>query len=281
MTRAVEFEELRPLLLAIGSRSGRRERAALDGRCHDDVQMRGGRAAVQIIEVTDLAVRSAVIRLRRRETALQFVLYPMIHIAKPAFYAAVAARLKRADVIVAEGVGGGRGKGSVLVGALTLSYRVTRFNRRAKLVEQHIDYAALGVPVVRPDVSHDEFAAGWRRVPPAHRLTMWCVLPLVVVARLFGGTRMIWSRSMEQNDLPSYEQEDAADWSPELEAAFGGERDDRLLAALYRLHEERSGEAIEVAVVYGAGHVPTVVRRLMSRYGYRPRSADWLTVADL
>jgi pheromone shutdown protein TraB len=81
--------------------------------------------------------------------------------------------------------------------------------------------------------------------------------------------------------VPSPEEEDAADWSPQLEAAFAGERDDRLLAALGRLHEERGGEDIEVAVVYGAGHVPVIVRALMNRYGYRPGSADWLTVADL
>jgi hypothetical protein len=92
---------------------------------------------------------------------------------------------------------------------------------------------------------------------------------------------MIWSRSIEQNDLPSPSEEDLADRLPELEAAFGGDRDDRLLATLCRLHEERCGEGIEVAVVYGAAHVPAVVRGLMDRYGYRPRSADWLTVADL
>jgi hypothetical protein len=33
-------------------------------------------------------------------------------------------------------------------------------------------------------------------------------------------------------------------------------------------------------VVYGAGHVPAVVRALLARYGYRPRSAEWLTVFD-
>jgi hypothetical protein len=66
-----------------------------------------------------------------------------------------------------------------------------------------------------------------------------------------------------------------------VEAAFGGERDDRLLAALTRLHEQRCGEDIEVAVVYGAAHVPAVVRGLRDRYGYRPRSADWLTLAEL
>lgn len=236
---------------------------------------------MQIIEVTELGVRSAVVRLRRRETPMQFVVYPMVHMAKPGFYAAVTAGLKRADVVVVEGVGGGRGKGSMLAGALTLSYRILRFNRRAGLVEQDIDYAALGVPVICPDVSQEEFAAGWRRVPLGHRLGMWCIFPVVVAGRLLGGTRMIWSRSMEQNDLPSPQEEAAAEWSPQLEAAFGGERDDRLLAVLCRLHEERGGEGIEVAVVYGAGHVPSIVRGLTNRYGYRPRSADWLTVADL
>ena len=215
---------------------------------------------MQIIEVTDLGVRSAVIRLRHRETALQFVLYPMIHMAKPAFYAAVTARLRQADVVVVEGVGGGGREGSVLVGALTLSYRVLRFNRRAKLVEQDIDYAALGVPVIRPDVSQEEFAAGWRRVPLAHRLIVWCVLPvdrdgaplrrypddLVAVD---GAERPALAGGGGRRRLVAG-----------MEAAFGGERDDRLLAVLCRLHEERGGEGIEVAVVYGAGHVPAIVR---------------------
>jgi hypothetical protein len=236
---------------------------------------------MQIVEVTDLAVRSAVIRLRRHETPLEFVLYPMIHIAKPSFYSAVTMRLKRADVVVVEGVGGPHRRRSVLTGALMLSYTAVRFNRRAGLVEQHIDYAALGVAVVRPDLSLAEFGAGWRRVPLLHRLMVWCVLPLVVVARLFGGSRLIWSRSLEQNDLPSPKEEDLAHWYPELDAALLGERDERLLAALYRIHEERGSEDIEVAVVYGAAHIPAIVRGLRDRYGYRARSADWLTVADL
>ena len=234
---------------------------------------------MQIIEVTDLGVRSAVIRLRHRDTPLQFVIYPMMHMAKAAFYTTIATRLRRADVVVVEGISGGRG--SVLLNALTLSYTVLRLNRQAKLVRQDIDYPALGVLIVRPDVGAEEFKATWRRVPLTDRLLMWCVLPLVVLARLFGGTRLIWSRSMEQDDLPSPQEEARAEQMPELDAAFGGERDARLLTALGRLHEERRMEDIEVAVVYGAGHVPVIVHALMDRYGYRPRSADWLTVADL
>ena len=237
---------------------------------------------MQIIEVTGFGVRSAVIRLRRRETPLQFVVYPMIHIGEPAYYAAVAAQLSRAQVIVAEGVRrGANNRPSALMAALTLSYSVLKFRRRAGLVEQDIDYKALGVPVVNPDIDMDEFRAAWQRAPLSDRMMMWCLLPVVIIGRLFGGTEAIWSRAMEVNDLPSDEDEMLAEAMPELDDAFLGERDRRLLAALQRLHEERGSEALEVAVVYGADHVPAVVHGLRSRYGYVARSGDWLTVVDL
>ena len=49
-------------------------------------------------------------------------------------------------------------------------------------------------------------------------------------------------------------------------------RDQALLAALFAVHDEHAAEAIDVAVVYGAGHVPAIVRGLHSRYGYITRS---------
>src|SRR6185436_12511967 len=78
---------------------------------------------VQIIEVTEFGVRSAVTRLRRDESPLEFVLYPMIHIGAAAFYADVTSRLRTADVIVAEGVRRGTvRRPSPLLSALTLTY---------------------------------------------------------------------------------------------------------------------------------------------------------------
>ena len=49
------------------------------------------------------------------------------------------------------------------------------------------------------------------------------------------------------------------------------------MRALDTIHQQRSQEPISVAVVYGAGHMPAVVRSL-ARYGYRASSAEWLTV---
>jgi hypothetical protein len=53
------------------------------------------------------------------------------------------------------------------------------------------------------------------------------------------------------------------------------------VAALVQIHLKRSGEPIDVAVVYGAGQMSAVARYLLARHGYRPREAEWLTVFDL
>ena len=37
---------------------------------------------------------------------------------------------------------------------------------------------------------------------------------------------------------------------------------------------------MDVAVVLEAGHMPAVTRELYRQFGYRPRSAEWLTVFD-
>jgi hypothetical protein len=57
--------------------------------------------------VTDYAVRSAALRLTRRESPLQFLIFPMVHIGESSFYAAVTSRVRHTDLIVA--VRAGRG----------------------------------------------------------------------------------------------------------------------------------------------------------------------------
>jgi hypothetical protein len=49
------------------------------------------------------------------------------------------------------------------------------------------------------------------------------------------------------------------------------------LASIYNAHRD---ETFDVAVVYGAGHMPAITRELNRRFGYRPRRAEWLTVFD-
>jgi len=227
---------------------------------------------MQIIDTGAFGTRSAVLRLRRRGSELTFLVFPMLHVAAPEFYAEVQRRLGDCAVVVAEGVSGR----SVLTWALTLSYRVMPANRRNGLVRQHIDYAALGVPVVRPDVTGAEFERSWRALPLSLRLLVWCVLPAIVVMQFFGGRKRLLAPDVAVNDddVPESEMEER------FQNAFSGERDQRLLAALVELHETRSNESIDVGIVYGAAHVPDLVQGLSVALGYRVSSADWITVVD-
>ncbi|HEU5473365.1 MAG TPA: hypothetical protein VFV67_22205 [Actinophytocola sp.] len=233
---------------------------------------------MQIIENSIIGTRSAVLRLKHRNTPLQFLIFPMVHVASPRFYAEVAERLRRCDLLVIEGV---RGR-SLWGWAFTLSYRIMPLNRRSGLVVDNIPYMSLGVPLINPDVTVDELARGWKVMPLRYRLLLWCVLPAVVAGRMFGGRRSLLSRDVEVSDLPS-ESEEAfqdSDVGEHFERMFGGSRDQLLLDTLTEIHGTRSGEPIVVAIVYGARHVPAIVRGLGDRLGYRVGSAEWLTVLD-
>jgi hypothetical protein len=226
---------------------------------------------MEIVDTGAMGTRSAVLRLRRRGSELHFLVFPMLHVASPEFYAEVERRLRGCAAVVVEGVSGR----SVVVSALTLSYRVIPANRRSGLVKQNIDYRGLGVPVICPDVTGAEFTRSWRTLPLHLRLAVWGVLPLVVLAQLVGGRKRLLGPSVRVDD-------DVPDIAPDerFDAVFGGERDDRLLAALVELHETRSDERIDVGVVYGAQHVPDLVHRLAATLGYRPRFAEWITAVD-
>lgn len=194
----------------------------------------------------------------------------MLHIGAPEYYAEVRRRLGECAVVVAEGVAGR----SVIRWALTLSYRIVPANRRSGLVVQDIDYAALGVPVVRPDVSAAEFGRSWRAQPLSFRLLVWCALPVVVAAQFFGGRKHLLGPQVVLND----DDQPLSETEERFLAVTGGERDDRLLAALVELHRKRSHERIDIGIVYGAGHVPDLAHRVAATLGYQVRSAEWITV---
>ena len=63
---------------------------------------------MQFIETSYASVRSAIYRLRRPDSGLEFRLFPMLHVGSPEYYAEVAARLEACDLVLFEGVAGRR-----------------------------------------------------------------------------------------------------------------------------------------------------------------------------
>jgi hypothetical protein len=230
---------------------------------------------MQIIENSIVGTRSAVLRLRRRGSELEFVVFPMLHVAMPEFYQEVTRRLRECDLLVVEGVIGDSVAGS----ALTLSYQVISLNQDSGLVEDDIPYGDLGVPVITPDMTGEEFDKGVGELPLKTRLMMWGITPVAAALNFFNGRERLLSPDIEVNDLPTAAEE----LEPDEVAAFRdlliGRRDEKVLTALAEVDAERSGEPIQVAVVYGAAHVPGIVIGL-SKLGYRVATADWITAVE-
>ncbi|MDT9700865.1 hypothetical protein [Streptomyces sp. P17] len=229
---------------------------------------------MQIIEVTGYAVRSAVITMRRTGTPLEFVVFPMLHVASPTFYAQVRLRLRECDLIVMEGI---RGK-SAGISALTLAYRFAPRRRRNGLQEQR-DEVLLpeSVPVIKPDVTAAEAIADLKALPRWTYALLMAGAPAMGLVFALRGPRAFLDEDLAVDDLPSTLRAEMMADDP-LEHALTDRRDKRLLDALGELLAERADEPIRVAIVYGAGHVPAIVSGLMDRYGYRAREAEWLTV---
>ncbi|MFZ3555442.1 hypothetical protein [Streptomyces sp. BH055] len=228
---------------------------------------------MQIIEVTGYAVRSAVITLRSKGTPLEFVLFPMPHIASPAFYTQVRIRLRKCDLVVMEGI---RGK-SAAVSTLTLAYRFAPRRSRNGLQEQSDDLLPGGVPVVHPDVSAAEAIADLKSLPRWTYLLMLVAAPVMGLIFALRGPRAFLDEDLAVDDLPTTLRAELLADDP-VAHAMTDRRDRRLLDALDEIHAAHRTEPLRVAVVYGAGHVPAIVAGLRERHGYRPRDAEWLTV---
>jgi hypothetical protein len=226
---------------------------------------------VQIIENSVVGTRSAVLRLTKRGGGPAIVVFPMLHVAEPQFFRDVEARLRECDLLVVEGI---QGESSAVDG-LTMTYRVMPANEESGLVEDNIPYGDLGVPFVAPDMSGEEFQEGFEELPWKTRAVMWAAAPVVSIGQFFAGRRVLLSPDIEVNDLPTRQEElRGEEWDRFFDLLLD-RRDDRAVAAVAGVVRDRGDEALEVAVVYGARHVPGILRGLY-KLGYRVVEADWL-----
>ncbi|TDW92424.1 hypothetical protein [Kribbella sp. VKM Ac-2566] len=230
---------------------------------------------MQIIENSIVGTRSAVLRLTRRGGGPAIVIFPMLHVADPRFFRAVESRLRECDLLVVEGIQGE----SAAADGLTATYRVMPVNEESGLVEDDIPYGDLGVPLVAPDLSGEEFQEGFQKLSWKVRALTWASVPVVSIGQFFAGRRTLLSPDIEVNDLPTAQDELRSEqWDDFLDLLLD-RRDGRAVAAVAEVVRERGDEDIEVAVVYGARHVPGILRGLYG-LGYRVVSADWLVVVS-
>ena len=232
---------------------------------------------MQFIEKNSFNVRSAVYRLKKDGSAIEFLIFPMIHVGSPEFYDEISRRLAGCDLILAEGVRSRRAN------LLTLSYRIVRRIRRMELVTQNdgmrIEY--FREKILNTDIDGAAFDERWSRLPISLRAQLFVLVPVFVVYLFLFGTRETLAENIALDDLPSSEELmfDDEDFEP-FDALIVDERDRILIEHIARL-EDQQKEAKQIGIVYGARHMRTTMRFLMQTLNYRVVKSEWVKVFDL
>ena len=198
----------------------------------------------------------------------------MVHAGEPAFFRAVYEDAFAHDVVLIEGVR------SPITQRMTRSYRWIEGSKTLDLGIQppYPAQAACRARIIHPDLSAEEFAEVWRKVPWWERALISVVAPAVGLWLRWFGSRLLLARRLSLDDLPR--RDEILKLSPEtaaLDRAILHARDARLVERLGAQIDDPGSGLRRLAIVYGACHMRAVLRALTNR-GYHVERGEWLTV---
>ena len=221
---------------------------------------------MQLTEMSVIGFRTSVTVFRRPAGRLRWVIIPTIHMGHADYYWAIWQRLRSCQAVIAEIWDGPSSTGMVYANAM----RLARQRASRDLVPQDIDYGALGVPIIFPDDYLAPDAEPDRQMSRAERRVATVMTPILALQMaLTGDGDWLGKRPLEIHDHTE------VPWD-----ANDIKREELLLGVLREIDGEFAAEDMEVAVVFGALHMPTVVRELIT-LGYRVLpGAQWLTAID-
>ena len=213
-------------------------------------------------------------------------LLPMIHLADASFYAAISQRLRNADVVLTEGVGGAP---SLSPTSLLLTYLFGNYSRASWLGGLVLQNERLdaGAHAERGDVDQAEYTAGdscgtsllhavglpvlMVLVEPIH-LGRW----LLADVRSLGAMRQSDEAAMRHWLIADTNERNAAGYEDDDEALLAGVVDRRNDHLLERLDEVRARTGVRrIALPWGARHLPGLAKGLAER-GYERGESQWL-----
>lgn len=222
---------------------------------------------MQFTEMSVTGYRTSVTVFGRAGGGLRWVLIPTIHMGHADYYWAIWQRLRPCQAVIAETWDGPSSTGLLFSRAL----RLARQRASRDLVAQDIDYGSLGVPVIFPDAYLAPDASPERQMSQQERVGVTLMTPLLALHMALAGEGDWLSR----NDFDIHDHT-VMERDPQTI-----ERDELLLGVMREIDGEFASEDMEVAIVFGAAHMPIIVRELTGRMGCRAMpGARWLTAID-
>jgi hypothetical protein len=229
---------------------------------------------MRLTEWSATGFRTSVRVFQRPDGGLRWVVIPTIHLGHPDYYWSIWQRLRSCQAVIAEQYDGPSSTGYAYVTAM----RLTRQRAGRELVHQDIDYGALGVPIVFPDAHTAPPPAPDRRMPDIGWADVIVSTPrLALQMALSGRDDWIADDTLDIDDGTVFAPMPGEPVGPDGLT----ERDGLLLGVIHEIDGAFAGEEIEVAVVFGAAHMPLVVRELTRTLGHRAVAEEaWLTAID-
>lgn len=232
---------------------------------------------MQFIEKNSFNVRSVVYCLKKDGSALEFLIFPMIHVGSSEFYEEISRRLASCDVILAEGVKSRRAN------MITRSYRIVKHIRRMELVTQQdgMRVDTFRAKILNADIDGTAFDERWSSLPIWLRVQLFVLVPIFVLYLFVCGTKETLAEHIALDDLPSREEILLEDENFEaLDSLIVDERDRILIEHVANLEGEQNGRR-QIGIVYGARHMRNLMTFLMQKLNYRVAKAEWVKVFDL
>jgi hypothetical protein len=232
---------------------------------------------MQILDSSDLGLRSARLTFKSATSNVAVTLFPMIHLGEAAFYEAVYQDACAHDALLVEGVR------SPAAMRISRAYRWIADAKQTALVVQtrHPAQSDSQAIIIHADLSGDEFEQHWRKVPIYLRLLLYVAAPIYALHYRWFGSRASLARGHALDDLPS--REETLRWTPEyasLDQAIVVERDRRLVEVMSRYLDGPSSEPRRLAIVYGAEHMRAVIKAL-GRRGFHCVDSEWMLIFPL
>ena len=211
---------------------------------------------MQILEASFLGLRSARLLFRDPEAGHEVTIFPMVHVGEEAFYARVQSEAFAHKTVLYEGVRSPRPR------ILTASYRWLDHERLGLVVQPQLDEQDTETRLVHADISGEEMSRLWKAMPLWLRIVIGLGAPLYGLYMRFAATRESIAKGMSKDMLKTsiHILEEGDEFQPMRDMIMTA-RDAKLAGALFGEIEGSQGPA-KIAVVYGAGHVPALIREL-------------------
>ncbi len=230
---------------------------------------------MQLIDSSDLGLRSARLTFRNVDASITITLFPMIHLGEAGFYEAVYRDAFAHNAVLVEGVR------SLAVKRITRVYRWIEGAEQIALVVQPRHPAHSQATIIHADLSGDEFEQHWRKVPLHLRLMFYVAAPTYALYCRWFGSRALLAKGHALDDLPS--REETLGWTPEY-ASFDEAtliaRDKRLVEVMGDYIDAAPTEPRQLAIVYGALHMRAVIKEL-TRRGFHCADSEWRLIFPL